>query len=152
MKKIILILFNIKNIKMANIDIMIGGVIINVMAYVGGNYLAKYLSSDSACEEKKRHDLAVEMYEKEYQKYQEKRTKLNDYIATNDGMKDEAKENIENSDYALKLYNETRQDQKDVNEPQLSDCYKPSPNQKRGEMIYVGVSALAIGFAASHFL
>ena len=73
--------------------------IINVIAFVGGNYLAKYLSSDSDCEEKKRHDLSVEKYEKEYQKYQEKRTKLNDYIATNDEMKDEAKENIENSDY-----------------------------------------------------
>ena len=67
-------------------------------------------------------------------------------------MKDEAKENFENTYYALNLYNETRQDQKDVNEPQFSGCYKPSPNQRRGEMIYVGVSTLAIGFAASHFL
>ena len=41
----------------------------------------------------------MKKYEKEYQKYQEKRTKLNDYIATNDEMKDEAKENIENSVY-----------------------------------------------------
>lgn len=65
-KIIILILFNlnINNIKMANIDIMFGGVIINVIAFVGGNYLAKYLSSDSACEEKKRHDLAVKNNEK----------------------------------------------------------------------------------------
>ena len=60
---------------MASIAIMIGGAIINATAFVGGNYLAKYLSGDSAGQEKKRHDLAVEKYEKEYQKY--KRTERN---------------------------------------------------------------------------
>ena len=53
---------------MASIVLMIGGGIINATTFVVGNYLAKYLSGDSAGEEKKRHDLAVEKYEKEYQK------------------------------------------------------------------------------------
>lgn len=65
-----------------------------------------------------------------YEKYQEKRTKLNDWIATNDEMKDEAKENLENTYYALKLYNETRQDQKDVNEPQFTNL-RPTKNEER---------------------
>ena len=106
---------------MASIAIMIGGAIIHATAFVGGNYLAKYLSSDSAGQEKKRHDLAVEKYEQEYQKYQENRTKLVDWIATNDRIKDEAKQNLENTDYALKLYNKTHQDQMDLKEPQFSD-------------------------------
>ena len=37
-------------------------------------------------------------------------------------------------------------------ESQFSDFYKPSVQQKQGEMIYVGASALAIGLAAKHFL
>ena len=37
---------------------MIGGTIVNATAFVEGNYLAKYLSSDSAGREKKTHDLA----------------------------------------------------------------------------------------------
>ena len=37
---------------MASIAIMIAGAIINATAFVGGNYLAKYLSGDSAGEEK----------------------------------------------------------------------------------------------------
>lgn len=37
---------------MASIVIMIAGAIINATAFVGGNYLAKYLSGDSAGEEK----------------------------------------------------------------------------------------------------
>ena len=43
---------------------MIGGAIINA-TFVGGSYLAKYLSGSSdSDEEKKRHDLAVEKYQK----------------------------------------------------------------------------------------
>ena len=47
----------------------------------------KYLSDDLVGEEKKRHDLAMERYEKEYQKYQENRTKLLDWISSNDRIK-----------------------------------------------------------------
>ena len=35
---------------MASIAIMIGGAIVNATAFVGGSYLAKYLSGDSADE------------------------------------------------------------------------------------------------------
>ena len=53
---------------------MIGGAIINATAFVGGSYLAKFLSGDSesaSLEEKKRHNLAVEKFQKEYEKYEE---------------------------------------------------------------------------------
>ena len=50
---------------MASIALMIGGAIINATTFVGGSYLAKYLSGSSdSDEEKKRHDLAVEKYQK----------------------------------------------------------------------------------------
>ena len=66
---------------MASIALMIGGAIINATTIVGGSYLAKYLSGSSdSDEEKKRHDLAVEKYQKEYEKYEENRAKLNDWI------------------------------------------------------------------------
>ena len=138
---------------MASIALMIGGAIINVTTFVGGSYLAKYLSGSSdSDEEKKRHDLAVEKYQKEYEEYEENRAKLNDWIMTNDRIKDEAKENFKNTDYALKLYNKIHQDDLSLREPQFSDFYQPSAQQKQGEIIYVGASALAIGFAASYFI
>ena len=138
---------------MASIALMIGGAIINATAFVGGSYLAKNLSGGSdSNEEKKCHDLAVEKYEKEYVKYEENRAKLNDWIMTNDRIKDDAKQNFKNTDYALKLYNKVHQDQMDLREPQVSDFYQPSVQQKQGEIIYVGASALAIGLVASHFL
>ena len=138
---------------MASIALMIGGAIINVTTFVGGSYLAKYLSGSSdSDEEKKRHDLAVEKYQKKYEEYEENRAKLNDWIMTNDRIKDEAKENFKNTDYALKLYNKIHQDDLSLREPQFSDFYQPSAQQKQGEIIYVGASALAIGFAASYFI
>ena len=46
---------------MASIALMIGG----ASTFVGGSYLAKYLSGSSdSDEEKRRHDLAVEKYQK----------------------------------------------------------------------------------------
>ena len=138
---------------MASIALMIGGAIINATTFVGGSYLAKYLSGSSdSDEEKKRHDLAVEKYQKEYEEYEKNRAKLNDWIMTNDRIKDEAKENFKNTDYALKLYNKIHQDDLSLREPQFSDFYQPSAQQKQGEIIYVGASALAIGFAASYFI
>ena len=138
---------------MASIALMIGGAIINATTFVGGSYLAKYLSGSSdSDEEKKRHDLAVEKYQKKYEEYEENRAKLNDWIMTNDRIKDEAKENFKNTDYALKLYNKIHQVDLSLREPQFSDFYQPSAQQKQGEIIYVGASALAIGFAASYFI
>jgi len=105
---------------------MIGGAIINATAFITGMYLARYLSGESeADKEKKRHDLALEKYEKEYQKYEENQTNL-DWIATNDKMKDKAEHNFQNTDYALKLYKKTHQDSLDLREPHFSDFYKPS--------------------------
>ena len=138
---------------MASIALMIGGAIINATTFVGGSYLAKYLSGSSdSDEEKRRHDLAVEKYQKEYEEYEENRAKLNDWIMTNDRINDEGKENFKNTDYALKLYNKIHQDDLSLREPQFSDFYQASAQQKQGEIIYVGASALAIGFAASYFL
>ena len=72
---------------------------------------------------------------------------------TNDRIKDEAKQNFKNTDYALKLYNQVHQDKKiDLREPQFSDVYQPSAQQKQGELIYVGAAAFAGGLVVSRFL
>ena len=51
---------------MATIAIMVGGAVLNAATFIGGNYLAKYLSGDNAkaaLAEKKRHDQALEKYQ-----------------------------------------------------------------------------------------
>ena len=83
---------------------MIGGAIANAVAFTDGNYLAKYLSGDSAAameKEMERNDRALEEYQAAYAKYMRDRTKLLDWIATNKKMKEQAKQNFTNTDYAL---------------------------------------------------
>jgi len=107
---------------------MIGGAILNAAAFTGGNYLATYLSGDggkAALEEKKRHNKATEAYTAAMAKYTRDRTKFLDWIETNREIKEQAKQNFTNTDYAFKLYNQAHPDQRMniTKEPQFSDFY-----------------------------
>ena len=65
-------------------------------------------------------------------------------------IKYQASKNISNADEALELYSETHPTEsgrasldepkfaETLKEPSFSDYYRPSDNQKTGEMLYVG--------------
>ena len=116
---------------------MLGGAVLNASTFIGGSYLAKYLSGDDSLAEKKRHDKALEKYQKDYAKYHE------DAIAS---------QSFENTDEALKMYNKFHPDENlQINEPVFSDYYRPSKDQKIGEMAYVSGGMLALGYVASRW-
>ena len=54
---------------MASVAIMLGGAVLNATTFIGGSYLAKYFSGDDSLTEKKRHDKALEKYQKIEKKY-----------------------------------------------------------------------------------
>lgn len=135
---------------MATIAMMIGGAILNATTFVGGSYLAKYLSGTSSDAERIRHDKAIEKYQKDYASYQEKRQKLIDWYSQQQDAEHRASQNLSNTDEALKLYSQTHHDYQ-LDEPKFSDYYRPSSNQKMGEMAYVGGGMLALGYMASKF-
>jgi len=141
---------------MASVAIMAGGAILNAAAFIGGNYLARALGGgdDAALKEKERHDKALEAYQAAYAKYSRDRTKLLDWIETNNEIKQQAKQNFTNTDYAFKLYNQAHPDKQMIppKEPKFSDFYQPSEQQKQGELMFVGAGALALGYAAFRFL
>ena len=138
---------------MASIAMMIGGAAINAADFTGGNYLARYLSGDGgALAEKTRHDKALEAYEAAQARYSQERTRLLDWIETNRENKAQAKQNFTNTDYAFKLYNQAHPNMTLPKEPKFSDFYQPSEAQKQGELLFVGGSALALGYAAFRFL
>ena len=86
---------------MATIAIMVGGAVLNAATFIGGNYLAKALSGDSgqaALDEKKRHDLALENYQRDYAQYQKDRTQLLDWVAEQDREKNQAFHDFQNTD------------------------------------------------------
>jgi len=53
---------------MASIAIVVGGAVVNAMAFIGGNYLARALGK-AALVEKVRHDKALEVFQVAYAKY-----------------------------------------------------------------------------------
>ena len=119
---------------MASIAIMIGRAVLNAAAFIGGNYLAKYIAGDNgqaSLAEKTRHDKALEAYQAAMEKYTHERTQLLDWIETNREIKDQAKQNFTNTDYAFKLHNQAHPDYKltQTKEPKFSDMYQPSELQ-----------------------
>ena len=139
---------------MATIAMMVGGAVLNATTFVGGSYLAKYLSGDNNIEsERKRHDKALEKYQRDYEAYHERRQKLLDWYAQQRVAQGKAARDFEDTDEAFKLYAKTHQGGFYMGkEPKFSDYYKPSSNQKTGEMLYVGGGMLTLGFVASKFL
>ncbi|KAL9954293.1 hypothetical protein ACROYT_G041812 [Oculina patagonica] len=130
---------------MASIAIMAGGAILNAAAFIGGNYLARALGGgdDAALKEKERHDKALEAYQAAYAKYSRDRTKLLDWIQTNAEIKEQAKQNFTNTDYAFKLYNQAHPEKQIISpkEPKFSDFYQPSEQQKQAEAAKVSEDA-----------
>ena len=80
----------------------------------------------------------MEKYQRDYAKYQENRQKLLDWQEQNRHEDAISAQNFENTDEALKLYNKFHPDENmQINEPVFSDYYRPSKEQKIGEMAYV---------------
>ena len=129
---------------MASIAIMIGGAIINAAAFTGGNYLAQYSSGGgkAALAEKTRHDKALEKYQENVANYTRERTQLLDWIETNREIKDLAKQNFTNTDYAFKLYNQAHPDYKltTPKEQKFSDYYQPSEQQNKASFFLLVVA------------
>ena len=143
--------------KMASIAIMIGGAILNATTFVGGSYLAKYMSGSNVDAEKKRHDLALEKYEKDYQVWQKSRQRVMDWYSQRRDQQDIASRDMGNTDAALKLYNRVHEavDQPQISlgkEPEFGDYYKPSSSQKTGEIVYVAGGMLGVVYLASKFI
>ena len=143
--------------EMASIAIMIGGAILNATTFVGGSYLAKYMSGSNVDAEKKRHDLALEKYERDYQVWQKSRQRVLDWYSQRRDQQDIAAHDMGNTDEALKLYNRVHEavDQPQISlgkEPQLGDYYKPSSSQKTGEIVYIAGGMLGVVYLASKFI
>ena len=138
---------------MASIAIMLGGAVLNASTFIGGSYLAKYLSGSKTDQERRRHDKALEKYQKDYAKYQENRQKLLDWQEQNRHEDAIASQNFENTDEALKLYNKFHPDENlQIKEPVFSDYYRPSKEQRIGEMAYVSGGMMVLGYVASKWL
>ena len=65
---------------MASIGFLIGGALVNTLAFTGSNYLFNSISKESIDKERKRHDRAIEDLQRAQIEWAKKRQEQLDYI------------------------------------------------------------------------
>ena len=86
---------------MASIALMVGGAVVNALAFSGSNFLFSSLSGSA---ERKRHDLALEKLQHDQNLWNEERLQRIDYI--NDQLKKQqhAEKTFSDVDQAMRYY------------------------------------------------
>ena len=125
----------------AAIGMMVGGAIVNALAFSGSNYLFSKLDhqkdgSDTA-EEQKRHDM--EQLQTAQADWSEKRTERFDWINKKLREQNQAVQDFRDANAAWREYTRLTGETLDPlePEPQLSDFYTPSSAQKDREISFV---------------
>lgn len=136
---------------MATLALMLGGAVVNALAFSGSNYAFSHMGKSDANEEKIRHDKAVEKLEKARAEWSEQRTKRLDFINRELKKEHHAIQTFHSVDQAMKEYyritGKNLQESIDYQErPKLSDFYTPSEGQKTREIIFVVGGMILTGF------
>ena len=131
------------------VAMMVGGAIVNALAFTGGNYLFSKMGSHSD-EEKERHDKAVEELETAQVAWNKKRTERLDFINEQMQKEHHAEKTFDDVDQAMKQYYYITGKQLDPlpPEPKLSDFYTPSPDQQNREIAFIVLGMGATAFVA----
>ena len=111
---------------------------VNTLAFSGTNYIFSKFS-DHGEAERKRYDIALEDLRRDRDKWNQERLKRLDFINKRLRDKKEARDYIENLNSAmLEYYRVFGVKLKPLPpEPQLSDYYNTSDQQKSGELLFV---------------
>ena len=130
---------------MAGAAMMIGGAVVNALAFSGSNFLFSKLNNSA--EERKRHDKALEDLTKARDEYEKKRLALIDYANEKIMLERKANKNFDDSEEAMKYYYETTLGPP----PKLSDFYEPSETQKNNELMFIVVGMIGVYFISKQF-
>lgn len=132
---------------MATIAMMIGGAIVNSIAFAGGNYLFSMMDKNGAAAEAKRHNAALEKLSRDQSDYNIKRAKNLDWLNTQNSRKQEATNELYSVNAAFdtykKLYEKEPEGLPHPNLQAPTFDYTPSDQQKKYENIFVAAGTLA---------
>ena len=116
---------------MASVLCIVGGAVVNALAFSGTNFIFSRLT-DHGAEERKRHDLALEKLQGDRDEWNRDRMKRLDFMSKKLGEKNEARTYISNVDEAM--LEQCRVFARKIRplppEPELLDFYHPSELQK----------------------
>jgi hypothetical protein len=132
---------------MASVALLVGGALVNALAFSGSNYLFSMLRSSGVDEERKRHDMAVEQLQAAQAEWSRRRTERLDWINEELRRQSHSVQTFRDVDTAIREYASITG--KDIGpmdpEPQLSDFYTPSNAQKDREIAFVVLGMAATG-------
>lgn len=133
---------------MAGIGMMIGGAVVNALAFTGGNALFSVFDKKGALEESQRHNAAIEKLNKETANYNIKREKNIDWLNTEIARKQEATNEIYSVNNAFDTYKklfgnipEESLPHPNLQYPEFD--YHPSEEQKKYETIFTTAGSIA---------
>ena len=132
---------------MASIGFLIGGALVNALAFTGSNYLFSSLSKESIEKERKRHDISIEDLQRAQIEWAKKRQEQLDYI-NNEIMKEhKAEKRFIDLNSAMQQYFIVtgRQLEPVPPNPVLSDFYVPSEDRHNRELAFITLSMVGIG-------
>ena len=126
----------------ASIAMMVGGAVVNALAFSGSNYYFSKLEKEDrgdTVEEQKRHDKAMEQLQTAQAEWSERRTERLDWIKKKLREQHQAVQDFHDADAAWREYTRITGEILDPlePEPQLSDFYTPSSAQKDREISFV---------------
>ena len=132
---------------MASIGFLIGGALINALAFIGSNYLFSSLSKESIDKERKRHDKAIEDMQQAQLLWAKKRQERLDYINDQIIKERKAEKRFTDLNSAMQQYYIVtgRQLEPLPPKPVLSDFYVPSEDHHNRELAFITLSFVGIG-------
>ena len=135
---------------MASIAMLVGGAMVNALAFSGSNYLFFMLRSSDLNEERKRHDQAVEQLQAAQPKWSRKQTEPLDWISEDLRRQGHAVQTFLDVDDAMRECSQVTGTKLDPlgPEPKLSDFYVPSIGQRDREIAFVVLGMAATGLVA----
>ena len=132
---------------MASTGFLIGGALVNALAFTGSNYLFSSLSKESIDKERKRHDKAIEDLQQAQIKWAKKRQERLDYINNQIIKERKAEERFTDLNSAMQEYFIVtgRRLEQLLPKPVLSDFYMPSEDHHNCELAFITLSIIGIG-------
>ena len=132
---------------MASIGFLIGGALVNALAFTGSNYLFSSLSKESIEKERKRHDKAIEDMQQAQLLWAKKRQERLDYINDQIIKEHKAEKRFVDLSSAMQKYFIVtgRQLEPLLPKPVLSDFYVPSEDHHNRELAFIFISMVGIG-------
>ena len=132
---------------MASVAMLIGGALANALAFTGCSYLFHRLSADSIDAERKRHDSAIEAFQKAQLEWTHKCQQRIDFMNNQLRLEHATETKFTELNDEMRKYHEVFGHELPPlpQEPVLSDFYTPANEQHYRELGFIALSMIGIG-------